>query len=312
MILNIPSKLDFEIVAKENLTQAFNLLFKVYKNYIDYDDEIIREEVTIDNLWTHHNGTLRTSLILLYQAIEGLMKATICDTSPLLLLDKPRKDWPSLPNDENKDFDNLYTIGGESLLTTFCATNSKIHIDASLINFIEEIRQKRNHIIHGSTSAIITANYIIESILKTFTIWVGKDLWLTELKTNLLENPLFGYFDSDYESAYSYQYLDFALFLLGKNILSKHIRTDIKGRAYYCPKCKYDIESEDDRFESKWAFLDPNKPASTKLTCANCNTSFDIIRDKCNNKGCKGNVLYNDEDFNGTGIFCLACFNIQE
>lgn len=95
MIKNIPLKLDFEIVAKENLTQAFNLLFKVYVDYLDYD-EAIKEEVTIDNLWAHHNGTIRTSLILLHQAIEGLMKATICETSPLLLIDKPRKDWPTV------------------------------------------------------------------------------------------------------------------------------------------------------------------------------------------------------------------------
>jgi hypothetical protein len=311
MIINTPVKLDFEIAAKENLTQAFDLLFKVYENYVDYD-ELIKEEVTIDDLWTHNNGTIRTSLILLYQAIEGLMKATICETSPLLLIDKPRKDWPSLPNDENKDFDSLYSIGGESLLTTFCATNSKIQIDSSFIHFIEDIRQKRNQIIHGTTNTIISPKFIIESILKTFTIWFGKNSWLAELKANLLENPLFGYFDSDYESTDSYKYLDFVLLVIGKNILSKHLSIDIKGRAYFCPECKYSIESEDGWMDSKWAFLSPNNPTSNRLTCVNCNTIFEVIRDKCNEEVCKGNVLCNATEYKGSGIICLTCFKTQE
>jgi hypothetical protein len=82
--------------------------------------------VQIEDIWNHHHGTLRTALILLHQAIEGLMKAVICETSPLLLIDKPRKDWPTLPHTDEKDFDSLYTIGGEALLTTFCAVPSTI------------------------------------------------------------------------------------------------------------------------------------------------------------------------------------------
>lgn len=37
------------------------------------------------------------------------MKAVICETSPLLLIDKPRKDWPTLPSKEVIDFSSLYT-----------------------------------------------------------------------------------------------------------------------------------------------------------------------------------------------------------
>ncbi len=243
MISNIPTQTDFENVAKENLTQAFNLLFRVFENYIGHEDEIIREEVPIQNIWKHHNGTLRTCLILLHQAIEGLMKATICNTSPLLLIDKPRKDWPSLPESENKEFDSLYTIGGEALLATFCAVHSKIQRDASLISFIEEIRQKRNTAIHGTNVKNIDPKYLVDNILRTFTTWFGKDSWHHELTQNIIENPLFGYFDSGYESAMSYKFLDFCLHLLGKNSLSKHMTIDIKGRQYFCPECKQSIES---------------------------------------------------------------------
>ncbi|HUC81361.1 MAG TPA: hypothetical protein VMR70_10620 [Flavisolibacter sp.] len=307
MIVNSPTKADFEKVAKENLTQAFNLLFKVYDNYIDHDDEVIREEVPIDEIWSHHHGTIRTALILLHQAIESLMKGVICETSPLLLIDKPRKDWPSLPTAEDKDFDSLYTIGGEALLTTFCAVHSTIERNSELINFIEGIRQKRNQAIHGTNIKDVEPTYIIENVLTTFTIWFGKDSWHKELKNNLLQNPLFGYFDADYESAISYKFLDFALLLLGKATLSHHLSINLKNRSYFCPECKRGIERDYGTLKSKWAFLRPNEPTATSISCLNCHQVFDVVREKCNINGCKGNVLYDDPEWTGAKI-CLTCY----
>ncbi len=311
MIINAPAKSDFEKVAKENLTQAFNLLFKVYDNYIDHDDETIKDEVPVEEIWDHHHGTLRTSLILLHQATEGLMKSVICETSPLLLIDKPRKDWPSLPMMEDKDFDSLYTIGGEALLTTFCAVPSTIDKNNTLINFIEEIRQKRNQAIHGTNVKDITANYLVENILKTFTAWFGKDYWHKELKRNLFENPLFGYYDSDYEEAISYKFLEFAENSLGRACLSNFLSINLKQRSYFCPECKHAIEKEAGTLDSKWAFLKPNEPTSTDIYCLNCHKSHTVQRDKCGINGCKGNVLYDDPEYAG-GIICLTCFETHE
>jgi hypothetical protein len=312
MIINSPTRIEFEKVAKENLTQSFNLLFKAYDTYKGYDEKIVQQEVSVEEIWQHQQGTIRTALILLHQAIESLMKSVICDTSPLLLIDKPRKDWPTMPNSEDKDFDSLYTIAGESLLTTFCAVNSTIIRDSELINFIEEIRQKRNQAIHGTNLKDVSAKYVIENVLKAFTIWFGKNNWHVELRENLIENPLFGYFDMDYEIALSYKFLDFSLSLIGRAELSKHISVDIHSRSYFCPQCKYGIEKEyDEPMESKWAFLNPNEPDSTTISCANCHQDFEVKRVKCNINECKGNVLYDDPDYTG-GLICLTCFKTHE
>ena len=144
MIKNLPTHTDFENVSKQCLTQSFNLLYKVYENYSEYDDDIIREEVSLEQIWEHNLGTIRTSLILLHQGIETYMKSAICKTTPLLLIEKTRTDWPTLPSRTDKEFDSLYTISGEALLTTFCAVSTDITIDEDFIQFIETIRQKRN------------------------------------------------------------------------------------------------------------------------------------------------------------------------
>ncbi|MFB6456784.1 hypothetical protein ACE38W_16040 [Chitinophaga sp. Hz27] len=308
MITNTPTKSDFEKISKQNLTQAFNLLFAVYQDFLNHDDEIIKEEVPIEDIWKYHHGTIRTSLILLHQAIEGLMKSVICDTSPLLLIDKPRKDWPSFPASDNKDFDSLYTIGGEALMATFYAVPTSINRDEKLIEYIEEIREKRNKAIHGTDIKDISAKYIIENILKTFTIWFGKDAWHKELKKNLLENPLFGYFDADYEIAISYEFLDFALLIIGKKSLSKYMSLDVNKRAYFCPECKNAVDRDYGTLESKWAFLNPNEPSSTQISCLNCHQTFNVKREDCNTNGCMGNVLCIDTE----EMTCLTCFSKHE
>jgi hypothetical protein len=311
MITNIPTKSEFENVAKENLTQSFNLLYKVHTESIDLPDEIMKEEIPAEEIWIRHHGTIRTALILLHQALEGLMKSSICAASPLLLIDKSRREWPSLPESHDKDFDSLYTIGGEALLTTFCAVPGEIVKDNALVDFIEDIRRKRNQAVHGTDIRDLSPNYIIKNVLNAFTIWFGKDTWQTELRQNLLDNPLFGYFDADYENAISYRFLDFALSMIGKSELAKHLSVDIGARPYFCPECKRQIECEFDSLASKWAFLHPNDPASTTICCASCQQSFPVIRKKCGISGCKGNVLFEDADWHG-GDVCLTCFSIHE
>lgn len=206
MITNLPSHKQFKKSSQQTLTQSFNLLFKVYQDYY-HDDEIVVKEVPLDRFWSYNFGTIQTSLILLHQGIETSMKSIICQTSPLLLIEKNRKDWPTLPSKDDKDFDSLYTISGESLLTTFCAVESKITITNELIEFIEDIRKKRNQAVHGLGNPQINASELLENILKAYTYFYGKSDWFYASKIFNFENPLFGYFDSDYEYAISYEYL---------------------------------------------------------------------------------------------------------
>lgn len=155
MITYLPTYKDFEGISKQCLTQAFNLLHKVYDNYNEYDDET-RVEVSLEQIWEYNSGTIRTSLILLHQGLETFMKSAICKTTPFLLIDKTRADWPTLPSRTDKKFDSLYTISGEALLTTFCAVSEK-EINEEFIEFIEIIRQRRNEAIHGANKVAIKA-----------------------------------------------------------------------------------------------------------------------------------------------------------
>lgn len=305
MITNQPSAKDFEEVTFQCLTQAFNLLYKVYQDYQGYDEDV-QQDVEMNKIWMYNDGTIRTSVILLHQAVETFMKSVVCKTSPLLLIEKNRNDWPTLPNRTNKDFDSLYTISGESLLATFCAVESELEINEELIIFIEKIRQNRNKAIHGALKIGIKPNELIEDILKAFTYFFGKDSWFLHLSNFNFKNPLFGYYDWDIEDTLSYEFLDFADFMIGRKKLNKFHSVNLTGRSYFCKICKDTIDEDYDYLDSKWAFLKPNTPKSENLYCVNCNAEFNVIRESCRIENCKGNVLYYDKE-NEENI-CLTCY----
>lgn len=303
MISNIPSDKDFEKVAKECLIQAFELVFKIYSAYKEYDGENMYEEVPLNEVWEHNKATLKTSIILLHQGIEAYMKGTIAKNSPYLLLDQKRSDWPTLPNSINKDFNAMFTIAGENLLHTFCAVSSD-KLNSETIKFIEDIRQNRNKAIHGASSILSDPNSIIHDILKAYTYFFGMDQWFHDIKIWVQSNPLFGYYDWNFESTQSYKYLDFLDATIGIKQLKKFFNFNINGRRYFCPTCLYEVQSKDVHLRSKWAFLHPNKPSSTVIYCINCNCDNEIERLDCIIEDCQGNVV----DMHG---ICLTCGQAQ-
>lgn len=299
MITNVPVYGDFEKVSKECLIQAFELFFRIYCQYKEYDDENINEEVPLNEIWEHNKPTFRTSVILLHQGIETYMKSIIVKNSPYLLLEQKRSEWPSLPNSRDLDYATMHTYAGENLLNTFCAVSSD-KLDSEMIRFIEGIRQNRNKAIHGAGKLLSDPQLILQDILKAYTYFFGKNQWFHDIKKWNQSNPLFGYYDYEFETTLSYKILDFLEATIGIKQLKKYLTFDISGRRYLCPTCFHEITSKNDHFSSKWAFLLPNTSFSNCVYCINCDFENEVARADCKTKNCKGNVI----DMDG---ICLTC-----
>jgi hypothetical protein len=304
MIINLPKSTDYENVAKQCLTQAFNIVYEIDKELI-YDGDIDSEAV-----WDYHLGDLSTSLILVYQAIESLMKARICQESALLLLDLKRTDWPTMPGSLDKDFNELFTVGGEALQKTYCAVAQTTKKDEELIKFIEEIRLTRNKIIHGVSRDYLDPEYLIEIILNTFTNFLGKDSWWLTMREFQINSPIFGEFNNNYEEAFLIEKLDYTETLIDFPELRKHFSLDLKSRRYFCPWCMDSLADEDTDLETKWALLIPQKiKGATEIKCINCQRSHIVIREKCQEDDCKGDVFYEIEQ--DVEKKCLTCNSHQ-
>lgn len=227
----------------------------------------------------------------------------LLEAHPIYSLNKKRSDWLSLPNSRNIDYAAMFTYAGENLLHTFCEVSSDI-LNSEIIKFIEDTRQNRNKAIHGASNILSDPSTILNNILKAYTYFFGRDQWFIDVKNWDQSNPLFGYYDWGFESIQSYKYLDFIEAAIGIKKLNKFLNFDVSARRYFCPMGMHSVNSKNEDFRSKWAFLHPNHPTSKSIYCINCSCDNEIERIDCNIGDCKGNVI----DVSGT---CLTCGEMQ-
>lgn len=322
MILNIPSKNDYQNVGFECLIQA-------YKNICQIDNEELIEGISRDEIWNYNRIVLKTSIILVHQGVEALLKSKISEKSALLLIEQKKSEWKTLPESEDIDFSDLFTISGNELIRTFYATVEPTVYPNEFVKFYEDLRLLRNKLVHGIGNVLLNPEITLKYILNSFTFLYGKNAFWRALKDKFYDHPgqmeenarfVFG----EYEQYIHIEYLEA---LLGKAELNKHFEVDFKARRYYCPECTGEVGvlvtengevSEYPNF--KYTFLTPNEPTSTTVKCLICENSFEVERNDCNKEGCKGNVIYTDEEdkdevtgeIYDEGVkICLTCNEIQ-
>ncbi len=300
MIKNLPSRDNFKGLAKDCLIQTINKLFEIAKDYNENKEDVY-QDLDESEIWKHHKGDLRTCLVLIFQGLELYLKGEICSESPFLLLDTPRQDWPTNPESANKDFNELFTVSGDQLLRTFNAVYANQVTKREINALFNDIRRKRNIITHSSPSFEITPKYLLENAIKCFTLFEGKDQWWLLIKQNIVEHPLFGYGDYDYELANLVFILEFIKDKTGIKFLNNHSEYELGARKYYCLYCyRYLADLGVTNLKvTKWAILSPNEPTSEGLICYSCQNTFKVERVKCTNSGCKGNVSNQN--------VCLTC-----
>ena len=297
MITSLPTERDYKSLANSCLVQAFDIIFETDKAIDSHPNKNMAEKV-----WDYSQNKLNTAVVLIHQAIEAYMKASVCVTSPFLLIEGKRTDWPVLSEDTNKNFDEFYTLGSESLLFTFFATaTSDYH--KGLKKHIEDIRKTRNQIVHGISKQKLNPKALLINVLDTFTFFMGQDAWWNEMRNFHLDHPLNeGMNYESIETVVFVERLDYTHKIVGTGNLNKHFSLDLKARKYHCPVCLPMDKNLLSRFDYKWSFLSPNTSESQLATCVNCSTSIDVIRTDCPLDGCPGNVLWED-------YICLTCGN---
>lgn len=325
MINNLPSADDYKDVAFECLIQA-------YKNICKVDNEELDEEVDRAEIWTYNEIVLKTSVILTHQGIEALLKSKISEKTPLLLIEQKRANWKTLPNSDDCDFADLYTISGDELLRTFYATVNLDDYDSDFVNHFEEARVLRNRLVHGIGADTLYPEPVLILILKTFTILCGKDSFWTALQDKFYDHPahLTGEPRFVFDEEQQYVHLEYLEALLGKGELNNHFEHNWKARRYLCPDCtgQEGVLVTDDGEVSqypnfRYTFLKPNEPTSTNVNCIVCNQDFEVIRKDCDKDECKGNVIFInreeeeiDEDtgevLEGPSYICLTCYEFQD
>lgn len=303
MIQNLPNSDNFKQIARNCLIQTINNLYQIFESY-QFSENAKVLDFEEEELWQYHKGDLRTCLMLVYQGLELYLKSVICEESPLLLIETSRTDWPTNPSSNDRDFNELYTLTGESLIRTFNALPLN-GTDKDVLNTVfDRIRKKRNVITHSSPNFTIAPDELIKDAVLILSTFEGNDKWWTLIKENNVDHPLFGYGDYDYELANLILRLEFIKKKSGIGYLNKYSTINLRSRSYLCPNCTRYLG--DLGFNSndvpKWSFLSPNTSTSKTVLCFSCQQNFNIERVKCTNEVCKGNVIDIENRV------CLTCF----
>ena len=257
-----------------------------------------------DEFWASAQKPLITSLALVQQAAELLLKGKIADVSPFLLISGDAKNWPKGCDKADISFVDFRTIDAQDLIRVFNTVADK-RLDDTFVERYENLRRIRNRIMHSVDKKFRTnPKEIILTILEVIHNLVEPRSWIVR-RRNYLENQpnSIAFWSTDHVEGTLARGVIFVADLLDKTRFKKYFGIDLRKRRYHCPGCNK--QCSDFAIEPMFAQLEPNHPTSTNLHCYLCGADRKVIRRSCANKDCKSNVIDAEENF------CLLCLEEQ-
>ncbi len=300
MITNVPTPADFFQSGKELFNFAWdatsNLLTEFDQaDYYGFDKAEISEKY-----WAAARRTLTTSLTIVQQGVELILKGKISEISPYLLISDPPSRWPSPYEGTPVDFSQFRTVDAQDLIRIF-DTFSPTRLSPELTERFHSLRERRNAIMHSVGSSVsVQVSDVIEAILYMHKVLFPHENWATARREFLENSPDSELGSGEYATNRTCWEFSIVRDLLEPAQVSHFMGIDKKQRAYLCPKCLYDA-NRDAGFEFKLAVLRPKSATATLVYCPVCNAEHEVVRQDCESDGCPGNVI--SEEWH----YCLTC-----
>lgn len=305
MITNVPTSVDFTEYGIDYLNLAWEGTMEILVKVFECES---KDEEADTELWATAQRTLATSLLLTHQGCELLLKGSIAHISPFLLLSSDIKQWPKATANKDISFEDIRTIDAQDLVRLH-DTVSATPLSDDFKNGYAALRKRRNTVAHGINKSIqFTSKESLKSILEIVHELLPSESWFALRRNHLGTSVDSVLYPDEAEDHHEYTLVREALILIQEFERKELIRFssfDKRRRRYYCPSCtSYDIIEFLD--EPRLGLLEPNSPKSQTLYCFACGDQHEILREKCQNEDCNGNVITSSSNQ------CLTCFDYQE
>lgn len=300
MITDIPDKEDFLQSGLSMLNLAWDAVARLFidLDYADLDAEG-EEELTKKAYWKAAQHPISVALALAQQGIELLLKGRIAEVSPFLLLTGPR-DWPSGCNDKDTPFADFRTIEAHELIRIHDAVVRE-RLSGSFKSQFENIRRLRNTVFHSVDKRLRpTAEDVLRVVLEAVHCLYEPRSWIRLRRDYLERTPNSIAYSSPGSELILITEALHAISILKPFETKKYLGFRKNRRRYICYTCALNCSDAD--LEPKIAVLDPNSPDSTTLYCFVCDKHYAVVREKCTNAGCQGNVIDAEDRI------CLSCY----
>ncbi|SBS32258.1 hypothetical protein MAQ5080_02209 [Marinomonas aquimarina] len=302
MISNIPTHEDFYKTGKELLVFSWDIVAKLLLNLDDAEYFGVDPEEVSEEYWSLASRQINTALAITQQGIEFLLKGRICEISPYLLISDTPSKWPSPYDYESIEFSKFRTLDAQDLIRVL-DTFSDQKLDVSFVQKFNDLREKRNVIMHSlSTSLDVQFSEVIESLLYMHSTLFPSESWAKIRKEGLSNHPNSELGSSDFISNEICRELSIIIDLLTPAQAKKYFKIDKGRRAYFCPECHYEANHDVD-FEFKLARLTSRDVSCSSLYCPVCDSVYEVSRNDCSEdkEVCPGNVI------SDTYSICLTC-----
>jgi len=147
MIQNIPKHEDFINSGLSLLNFGWETVASLLTDLDDAEGWGVDVDEVSDAFWQASKQRLATSLAVAQQGVEFILKGKIVEINPYLLISSNLKDWPSSCDKKDISFADFRTIDANDLIRVH-NTFTKERLSDSFISKFEELRKKRNAIMH--------------------------------------------------------------------------------------------------------------------------------------------------------------------
>lgn len=306
MIIDIPTCDDFEKSGITFLNLAWDAVQEILVTLDEADiaEWDANDEVS-DEFWASAQKPLLTSLSLVQQATEFLLKGKIACVSPYLLIAGEPRNWPKGCDKTDKSFVDFRSIDAQDLIRVLNSVADN-RLDDTFIENYESLRRIRNRIMHSVDKRFRTnPKEIVLTILEVIHNLVGPHCWIDKRREYLENHPnAIAFWSTDHVEGCLAREILLIADLIDKSKFRRYFEIDLKKHRYHCPDCNHNCKDFNE-LEPQLAQLVPNDPKTTNLHCYLCGVDREVIRKKCLNPDCKSNVI------DAAANFCLLCLEDQ-
>lgn len=188
MIKNVPNPHELLVAGESQLNVAWDIIFNHVNEFEKWRDKeelcidcVVKEEI---DYWARLQNPIMTSLIVLFQGIEILLKYKISEISPYLLIETKQSKWKK--TDKNDiDFDSFATVDTTSILNLYNGIY-ETPLSEEFNRIFHRFKDIRNKSMHLGAIVDLSHEEIVKCILLVHKELVGRYAW-TKSRRRYLE-----------------------------------------------------------------------------------------------------------------------------
>ncbi|WP_413657879.1 hypothetical protein [Paraburkholderia phenoliruptrix] len=303
MVVNVPTPEDFYTSGKELLNFAWDATATLLVELDNADFYGIEESDMAEvstKYWAASKRTLTTALTVIQQAVELVIKGRIAEVSPYLLISDAPARWPSPYEAQPVDFERFRTIDAQDLVKVH-DTFAPAQFEPKFIEKLRHLREIRNIVMHsvGKNVSVQVAEVVESALFMHKSLFPG-ERWFSVRREFLRGGPYAALGAAQYATNNACREANIVKRLLLPRQVETYLGVDKKQRAYFCPVCLDDADT-DAEVLPVLAVLRPNNREAAEVYCPVCNDVCPIERAEHRQSGCEGNLVSAE-----TGQ-CLVC-----